>query len=58
MLVLRATRRVAPSEQVTIDYGEDCFRDGQCLCGPAKCKYSDIVNDLVSDSDGKVDIVV
>ncbi|KAH6638201.1 hypothetical protein C7974DRAFT_451488 [Boeremia exigua] len=31
VLVLRATKRIAAGEQVTIDYGTDFFRGGQCL---------------------------
>ncbi|KAJ4992122.1 set domain protein [Stagonosporopsis vannaccii] len=54
VLALRATKRIAPGEQVTVDYEQDYFRDGQCLCGSARCKYSGRVNDTVVDSDNEL----
>lgn len=40
VLALTATRRIAAGQEIVIDYGSDYFRDGQCLCGSVKCKYS------------------
>ncbi len=40
VLSLRATKRIAAGEEVTVDYGNEYFRDGQCQCESAKCRYS------------------
>lgn len=48
VLVLRAAKRIAADEQVTVDYGTDYFRDRQCLCGSSKCRYSGAAHGMVA----------
>ncbi|KAF2132753.1 SET domain-containing protein [Dothidotthia symphoricarpi CBS 119687] len=48
MLVLKANKSIIPGEQICVDYGEDYFRQRQCLCGRETCKYPNLVNPVKS----------
>lgn len=40
VLALRAIKAIAVGEQVSVDYGDDYFKERRCLCGKPKCKYA------------------